>query len=162
MMTCDEFQRAMHAYLDRGLAEEAAREVQAHAQACVACGRELRELERLRGWLAQSAVERAPESARDRVRRALHEAVELEAERVRAQPPAIMTLWEVAEYLRVGEPEARRIAYGIPHFQIAGQLRFRREMVERWIETQERQAAGTSGPALTLLSDEKTVWALVG
>ena len=162
MMTCDEFQGAKHAYLDRELAEEAAKEVQAHAEACAACGRELRELERLRGWLAQSAGEGPREEASGRVRMALREAAEREAERVRAQPPAIMTLPEVAEYLRVGQTEARRIAYEIPHFQIAGLLRFRREMVERWIDGQERRAARVGGPALTMMPEEGTVWALVG
>ena len=118
----------------------------------------------LRRLLARSASEVLPPEARPRLTAAIEAAAGEEAARVRSDPPAIMTPAEVAAYLRLREEELRRLLHQIPHFVVAGQVRFRRERLERWIELQEQRtaAAASGGPILALMPDEGPTWALVG
>ncbi|MFH1466936.1 MAG: helix-turn-helix domain-containing protein [Pseudomonadota bacterium] len=66
-------------------------------------------------------------------------------------PEEILTLAEVAEYLKVGEQTVYRMAREgvIPAFKVRGSWRFHRARIDRWIEAEtERQAkAGQSGTA---------------
>jgi len=66
-------------------------------------------------------------------------------------PDEIMTLPEVATYLKVGESTVYRIAREgvLPAFKVRGSWRFHRERIDRWIEEEtERQAhAGSAGDA---------------
>lgn len=58
-------------------------------------------------------------------------------------PDDIMTLSEVATYLKVGESTVYRMARegGLPAFKVRGSWRFHRERIDRWIEAEtERQA----------------------
>jgi anti-sigma factor RsiW len=163
MIGCDDFRRLKHAHLDGELDEAATAQLRAHASRCAQCAEELRASERLRALLCRSAAEEPTQATLGRVRAVLAAAAEAEAARTRSDPPAIMTLGEVATYLRVSATEARRLAHQIPHFLVAGRLRFRRQMVERWIETQEqRPAAAAVGPVLRLAPDEGAAWALAG
>lgn len=76
----------------------------------------------------------------------------------------IMTLTDVAAYLRVDVATVRRLLHEIPHFTVGGEVRFRRAALTRWVQAQEQQAApsGIAGPALALVPDEGVPWALVG
>ncbi len=49
----------------------------------------------------------------------------------------LMTVKEVAEYLRLDEHTIYRMARKgeIPAFKIAGQWRFKRELIEKWLKT---------------------------
>jgi excisionase family DNA binding protein len=49
----------------------------------------------------------------------------------------ILTLREVAEYLKLAEKTAYRLAAEgkLPGFKVGGSWRFRREDIEAWIET---------------------------
>jgi len=51
----------------------------------------------------------------------------------------ILTLKEVAEYLKLAEKTAYRLAAEgkLPGFKVGGSWRFKREDVERWIELQK-------------------------
>ncbi len=51
-----------------------------------------------------------------------------------------MTIKEVAEYLKIKEKTAYKIAAigKLPGFKAGGSWRFRREQVKRWIEDQEQ------------------------
>ena len=53
----------------------------------------------------------------------------------------IMTIKEVAEYLKLTEKTAYRlVAEGkIPGFKVGGSWRFKRSEMERWIDEQSRQ-----------------------
>ena len=57
----------------------------------------------------------------------------------------IMTIREVAEYLKLTEKTAYRHAADgkIPGFKVGGAWRFRRSEIDRWIE---RQSAGQKKP----------------
>jgi anti-sigma factor RsiW len=163
MMNCDDFRRLKHDYADAELDQAATEELLAHAAGCAECAEGLHVLERLRGLLRGSAVEEPTEAALRRALQAVAAAADVEAAWVRSDPPAIMTLGELATYLRLSEREARRVAHQIPHFLVARHLRFRRQTVERWTEVQEQRAAAAAiGPVLTLVPDEGPAWALVG
>ncbi|PCR97679.1 DNA-binding protein [Pseudomonas fluorescens] len=53
-------------------------------------------------------------------------------------PEEIITLKEVAEYLKLAEKTAYRLAAEgkIPGFKVGGSWRFRRDAIENWIDQQ--------------------------
>ncbi|WP_298729294.1 helix-turn-helix domain-containing protein [uncultured Pseudomonas sp.] len=53
-------------------------------------------------------------------------------------PEEIMTLREVAEYLKLAEKTAYRLAADgtIPGFKVGGSWRFRKAVIEDWIDQQ--------------------------
>ncbi|RLG43796.1 MAG: DNA-binding protein [Thermoproteota archaeon] len=55
----------------------------------------------------------------------------------------LMTLKEVAEYLRLDEHTVYRMARKgkIPAFKIAGQWRFKKELIEKWLEQKIKSEA---------------------
>lgn len=55
----------------------------------------------------------------------------------------IMTIREVADFLRLTEKTAYRFALEgkIPGFKVGGTWRFRKSKIEAWIEQQEKSAA---------------------
>lgn len=56
----------------------------------------------------------------------------------------IMTIREVAGYLKLTEKTAYRLAAEgkIPGFKVGGAWRFRRRDIDAWIEARKRQSAG--------------------
>lgn len=54
----------------------------------------------------------------------------------------ILTLKEVAQYLKLAEKTAYRLAAEgkLPGFKVGGSWRFKREDVQKWIEQQKRNA----------------------
>lgn len=56
----------------------------------------------------------------------------------------ILTLKEVADYLKLAEKTAYRLAAEgkLPGFKVGGSWRFKREDIERWI-TQKKSEAGS-------------------
>lgn len=57
---------------------------------------------------------------------------------VDVMPEEIMTLKEVAEYLKLAEKTAYRLAAEgkIPGFKVGGSWRFRKDAIENWIDQQ--------------------------
>lgn len=55
-------------------------------------------------------------------------------------PDEIMTIQEVATYLKIKEKTAYRLAAGgkIPGFKVGGSWRFRRNEIEAWINDQSK------------------------
>jgi transcriptional regulator with XRE-family HTH domain len=51
--------------------------------------------------------------------------------------PEIMTLDEVAEFLRLAPDQLEEIASRLPAFELAGQIRVRRERLVEWLEQRE-------------------------
>lgn len=53
-------------------------------------------------------------------------------------PEEIMTLKEVAKYLKLAEKTAYRLAAEgkIPGFKVGGSWRFRKDVIENWIDKQ--------------------------
>lgn len=55
-------------------------------------------------------------------------------------PEEIMTLKEVAEYLKLAEKTAYRLAAEgkIPGFKVGGSWRFKKDAIENWIDQQTK------------------------
>ena len=53
----------------------------------------------------------------------------------------ILTLKEVAAYLKLAEKTAYRLAAegNLPGFKVGGSSRFKREVIQRWIEESKRK-----------------------
>ena len=53
----------------------------------------------------------------------------------------IMTVKELAEYLKIAEKTAYRFVLGkkIPGFKVGGSWRFRKSEIDAWIKEQERE-----------------------
>jgi len=158
-MTCDEFTAVKHDLVDGRLPEDVTREARSHAAGCAACAEELGSLERLRQALSEAGADALPGNTRLRVMGAL-----LAAAQAEASPPETMTLPEVAAYLRVSESGVCAVLDRIPHFEVAGEVRFRRESLERWIAREEEQPAASTlaGPVLTLLTGDAVPGMLAG
>jgi len=62
----------------------------------------------------------------------------------KAMTDEILTLKEVAEYLKLAEKTAYRLAAEgkLPGFKVGGSWRFKREDVLRWIEEQKASSKG--------------------
>lgn len=56
----------------------------------------------------------------------------------------VMTIREVAEYLKLTEKTAYRLAADgtLPGFKVGGAWRFRRRDIDAWIEVRKRQSTG--------------------
>lgn len=56
-------------------------------------------------------------------------------------PTDIMTIHEVAEYLKLNEKTAYRLASEgeIPGFKVGGSWRFKRQDIERWIDRKTKE-----------------------
>ena len=65
----------------------------------------------------------------------------------RPHTPEVMTLDEVAAFLRVGPDELAEVVELLPAFELAGRIRVRRARLIEWIEQRERdytrQATGS-------------------
>jgi len=60
----------------------------------------------------------------------------------------ILTILEVASYLKVAERTVYRLAAAkkIPAFKVGGAWRFSRAEIDQWIRTQSSIGSGTEGP----------------
>ncbi len=107
------------------------REIEEHLAGCSRCRERLEALREVD--TALGSLRRAEPSAR-----AVLEARRALSREVRGGPePAIMTLDEVAEFLRLTPDQLEEIAEGLPAFELAGQLRVRRERLVEWVEQRE-------------------------
>ncbi|OCC22363.1 DNA-binding protein [Croceicoccus estronivorus] len=61
-------------------------------------------------------------------------------------PTDILTMREVAEFLKINEKTAYKLAAAgkLPGFKVGGSWRFKRTDVENWIDTKVREGHGGS------------------
>lgn len=70
-------------------------------------------------------------------------ALDAELSRIRNAPPKpIMTLPEIADYLRMTPEIIEKHLDEIPCFEFSGKLLFRKEAVDEWIKDREKNYAG--------------------
>jgi hypothetical protein len=129
---CDVTYEELARLAARELDADRAAELGQHAQACEACRRRLAALEAV-----DSALDRLPRlepsaAAVLGVRRTLSREVR------GGDEPELMTLDEVAGFLRISLDELEEIVLDLPAFELAGQLRVRRAKLAEWIEARER------------------------
>jgi anti-sigma factor RsiW len=113
---------------------EAGREAQIrrHVEQCPRCRQRLAALERTDATLASLPPLRPSAAALLAARRAVAEVIRPTAN------PEIMTLEEVAEFLRLTPPELGQVVEELPAFELAGQVRVRRERLIEWIRHREK------------------------
>jgi len=104
-----------------------------HLTECTACQRRLEALRKVDATLR--VLPRMEPSARAilNTRRLLAREVR------RGDAPEIMTLDDVAEFLRIRIDDLEDIAEELPAFELAGEIRVRRSMLLEWIEQREQR-----------------------
>ncbi len=112
---------------------EAARtgEIEEHLSGCDRCRDRLEALRDVDSALG------SPRRAEPSARAVLEARRAISRELRGTSSPEIMTLDEVAEFLRLAPDQLEEIAEGLPAFELAGQLRVRRERLVEWVEQRE-------------------------
>ena len=131
-MNCDVIYEELAAFAAGEVDAERQAEIRRHVAACDRCRRRLAALERADAALGRMRPARPPAEAVLAARRALADAIRP----VRA--PEIMTLDEVAELLRVTPEQLGEVVEELPAFELAGQVRVRRQRLIEWIGQRER------------------------
>jgi len=136
-MTCEECDDLLWPLAAGELEDGQMREVTVHVEQCTSCQDRLDEVRRL-----AAAAKALPHATPSRsLCLQTKEAVRLELERlgrVRHAFGPVMNADDVAKYLKVTVETVYRHLDEIPHFELEGQMRFRRESLDRWIESSER------------------------
>lgn len=131
-MDCDVTYEQLAALAAGDLSDVVADQISGHVETCRQCRDRLTALARADAVLAGLRPERPSAEAVVSVRRGLAEAIRS------AEPAEIMTLDEVAEFLRVTPEQLGEVIEELPGFELAGQVRFRRTRLIEWVEQRER------------------------
>ena len=132
-MTCEVSYEELSEFAAAEMTEGRASEVRRHLAGCEACRRRLRTLGAVDSRLRMIRPQQPPAEAVLQTRRLLSR------ETGRAGAPDVMTLEEVAEFLRIDD--LAEAVDDLPAFEIAGQVRVRRVKLLEWIEGRERAFA---------------------
>jgi anti-sigma factor RsiW len=111
--------------------------VEKHVTGCDGCRKRLAALRAVDVTLRSLPAERPSAETILAARRLLSE------ETRPRQESEIMTLEEVAAFLRIGPEEMRPFVTDLPAFELAGQIRVRRSKLLEWVEQRERQFSRT-------------------
>ncbi len=121
--------------LDAGRLEE----IRHHVAQCPSCQQRLEALKQVDTMLAESAKAQPPAEAVLAARRAIAQALG------RGHANEMMTLEEVAEFLRLNPQQLGEIVEELPAFELAGQIRVRRERLMQWVQQRERDYSRQTG-----------------
>lgn len=137
-MRCDITYEELARWSSGEISSARSREIEDHAARCEHCRRRLESLREVDRTLP--VLPRNEPSARAllNVRRALSAELRGEA------GPDVMTIEEVAEFLRVSPEELERISDELPAFELAGRIRVRRAKLLEWVEQRERNFMRTT------------------
>ena len=169
-MKCTETQDYIVAYLDGEVAQEVRAEIDLHLEACAECRTEAEELRSVSALArSRPSLEPSPswEAALDRklagakwrqltdeiaalrrevgeVRTALTGLTALPGDRKHPDPAMgdgpLMTVEEVAAYLRLPEEQVYTILDQLPYIEINYEVRFRRASIDKWLARRENGA----------------------
>jgi hypothetical protein len=135
-MRCEQTDHEELAAYEAGeLSENRRRELAAHLATCRVCQGRREAIRRADLALGRLRPSRTPPGALLATRRALRR------ELGRVPAPEVMTLDEVAEFLRLAPEQLAELLLELPAFELGGQLRVRRSRLVAWIETRERERA---------------------
>lgn len=123
------------AWLDGDLSPAAGRRLEAHLAACPKCSALVGVLQRQEEALRAEIGRAVPTAVLARLRHSLPPAEATSAW------PDVMTLDEVARYLRIALDDLDRFASDLPAFEVAGQVRVRRTELVKWISRREQDHA---------------------
>ena len=131
-MTCEVTSEDLAALTAGDLDQARAAQVRAYAETCPHCRRRLTALAAADAALAAVRPLEVPAGALLETRRVLSESVR------GAGLAEIMTLEEVAAFLRIKPVELGEVIEELPAFELAGQVRVRRARLIEWVEQRER------------------------
>ena len=129
-MTCDVTYEELAAFAARDLGAEREQFLRAHAAECERCGQRLDALGKVDSSLRSLPRIEIPEQTMLSVRRALSRGI-------RAREPEVMTLQEVADFLRVTLEDLYETVDELPAFELAGRILVRRVKLLECIEHRE-------------------------
>lgn len=163
-MECDQIRDELVSFMDNEVSDEMREAIQAHLANCADCSKELESLRDVkslyqhwkgisppRNWeielkrkLAKS--QRQPTTELEILRSAViglsRRVRELEESQM-ALPPTleseIMTVDELARYLRLSTDQVFEIIDQLPRFQIGYEYRFKRDSIDQWIRSLEQR-----------------------
>lgn len=134
-MSCTLDPQRLVAWLDGDLDEADAARVAAHAETCPLCRDRATRLTRQAAALRREIDREVPGDVLAR----RHDV--LPAAGTAVNRPDVLTLEDVARYLRLALDDLDRVAADLPAFELAGQIRVRRTELERWIARREQDYA---------------------
>ena len=131
-MSCDISYEELAGFADAELEAGRLNEIREHLAGCDLCRERLDALGRADAVLAAIKPAEPSAAAVLAARREFSEVIRP------SQFSEIMTLSEAAEFLRITADQLGEIAEELPAFELAGQIRLRRERLLEWIEQRER------------------------
>ena len=134
-MDCDVPYEQLARFVAGELGSEELRGMARHVASCESCGRRVEALRNVDAALRAVPRMEPPPSALLHTRRLLSQEVR------GVEEPEVMTLDDVAEFLRISLDELEEVVLELPAFELAGQLRVRRSKLVEWIEARERSYA---------------------
>ena len=132
-MNCDILYEDLAALAAGELEAGRAERIRRHLAECEACQRRLDALKRVDRSLKHLRPARPPAAAVLAARRALNETIR------GGSAPEILTLAEAAEFLRISPEQLGEIVEELPAFELAGQIRIRRERLIEWLRQREHE-----------------------
>lgn len=154
-MKCKDIQAELVTYLDKELSSIGQKTIEAHLEECDVCSRELQELRGIIGathqWEGITPAENWRQKLQSRINaekprkltaeiRHLRTAIDALVERMERQNiPEVMTLEELASYLRIDPDAVWSMLDELPHFQIGYELRFKKSSIDEWIRFKENR-----------------------
>ena len=134
-MTCTVDPERLVAWLDGDLHRAAAARLAVHVETCPTCSDQMARLAHQAHVLRSELDREVPAAVLARLRSVLPAADPT------APGPDLMTLDEVARYLRITLDDLDQIASDLPAFEVAGQIRVRRAELRQWIARREQEYA---------------------
>lgn len=133
-MNCEQCQKLLSEFEADELTEEHAAKVHKHVDQCCECSELLRALEVSTALVCKLIDEEPPRSMSLRVLGKVDEMLSPDL----TDAPDILSPELLARFLGISLERLEDDIHLIPGFEIAGQLRFRKERVLEWIEERER------------------------
>jgi anti-sigma factor (TIGR02949 family) len=134
-MTCDLCSDRLSEFLAGELTSDEADDVRRHLDACPTCGRLFRAMQRVTALADALPDEPPPRSLAMRILGRVDQELAPDL----GHAPEVLTLDQLARYLQLPRAALDEEMDTIPSFEIAGQLRFRRDRVLAWIEERETE-----------------------
>lgn len=139
-MTCEEYDALLWAFLAGELDQKQDALVRDHLTRCTSCQRRLEQVRSIAAAARTLPDEVPSQSLCLETKEAVRFELEREGRAASALGP-MMTADELARYLKVDVALVYRHLDEIPHIELEGQMRFRRESIDRWLESREHGQA---------------------
>lgn len=143
MKPCDNYRELLPEFLEGALGADRATDVAMHLADCDECRKELHFVRDL-----TSAARRLPQPRPDDnvVLRMMEAVCRSETPARRTEFGPVLSVEELAEYLRVDAETLKPYLDDIPCFELGGKPLYRRKTVEEWIRQKEQSLGFAFGP----------------